>query len=331
MRCLLPKQELLMSSMIRLAKTFGLTGFLIVLAGCATAPQTKGLLESENTSIPPHSIIADLPFFPQDAYQCGPAALATVLAHAGTSVSPAMLVDSIYIPGRKGSLQIEVAAAGRGHNKVSHEIEGSMDTLLREVNSGNPVLVLQNLGLTSFPQWHFAVVKGFDLESKILILNSGEFENYELPLSVFERTWARAQYWAITVLPPDQIPATAEPGAYLPSLWDFEQTTPDSDSVAVAYGAAVDRWPDDAFLHMALANWQLNAGLHDEAVQSYNRVLQLEPEYAPAHNNIAYAYQAAGIVEKAIHHARKAVQFGRNNNAVYQSTLNEIVAEASDV
>ena len=52
-----------------------LASLLVFLAGCAVSPLDGALSGWEGKNIPP----VDTPFFPQEAYQCGPAALASVL------------------------------------------------------------------------------------------------------------------------------------------------------------------------------------------------------------------------------------------------------------
>ena len=58
------------------------------------------------------------PFFPQTRYHCGPAALATVLDGSGVDVKPDQLSASVYLPGKKGSLQIEMVAATRRYGRL---------------------------------------------------------------------------------------------------------------------------------------------------------------------------------------------------------------------
>jgi len=54
---------------------------LAVLAGCAQlVPQTMALRTGWPDGVPQRVEWTDVPFFPQEDYQCGPAALATVLA-----------------------------------------------------------------------------------------------------------------------------------------------------------------------------------------------------------------------------------------------------------
>src|SRR5437868_6842253 len=80
--------------------------FLLVLGGCASlAPQTTQLRDRLPPALHDYVELKEVPFFPQDEYQCGPAALATVLNTFGVKVTPEELVPEVYLPARKGSLQ----------------------------------------------------------------------------------------------------------------------------------------------------------------------------------------------------------------------------------
>ena len=67
--------------------------------------------------------LQNVPFFPQKAYQCGPAALATVLAASGIEVTPGELEPKIYLPQRRGSLQLELLAASRRYERLPYVID----------------------------------------------------------------------------------------------------------------------------------------------------------------------------------------------------------------
>ncbi len=58
--------------------------------------------------------------FRSSSYQCGPAALATVLAASGVEVTADELVPEVYLPGRRGSLQPELVAATRNRDRVPY-------------------------------------------------------------------------------------------------------------------------------------------------------------------------------------------------------------------
>ena len=95
--------------MLRALCALGL--LLLSVAGCAalTPAQRQAFIDHGL----PATAMVDTPFFPQEQHQCGPAALATVLVWSGVHTSPEALTDEVYLPGREGSLQIEMVAATR--------------------------------------------------------------------------------------------------------------------------------------------------------------------------------------------------------------------------
>ena len=149
------------------------------------------------------------PFFPQTDYECGPAALATALGAAGIDVRPEALTEQVYLPARQGSLQLEMLAAARRRGALAVRLPGTLDALLRELAAGRPVVVLQNLSLPIVPRWHYAVVVGYDLAARELLLRSGTTERQALGLTPFEHTWARGGHWAFVAVPPGELPASA--------------------------------------------------------------------------------------------------------------------------
>ena len=222
-----------------------------MLAGCAT-PQTDRLLESA-TAFPRPVELTAVPFFPQEAYQCGPAALATVLNGSGLNVTPEELTPQVYLPERQGSLQFELLAAARRHGRVPYVLRPQLEAITTEIASGNPVLVLQNLGISAVPFWHYAVVVGFDLARAEVVLRSGREHRHVTSLRTFEHTWRRGDYWAVVVLPPGELPQTAEELPYLQSVLALEKLKRWQDT-ATAYGNALTRWPKSLGAHMGLGN-----------------------------------------------------------------------------
>jgi hypothetical protein len=146
---------------------------LALLSGCASLfPQTSALLDAPPQGLLQRVELAGVPFFPQTEYQCGPAALATVLSHFGAKVTAEELVPQVYLPARQGSLQVEMLAAARRNGLVSYVLAPRFEDLLRELAAGNPVIVLQNLTLWPFERWHYAVAIGYDYHSGELFLRS---------------------------------------------------------------------------------------------------------------------------------------------------------------
>ncbi|WP_405234521.1 PA2778 family cysteine peptidase [Lentisalinibacter salinarum] len=140
----------------------------LVLGACAVGPEHQVLRDAGD----PVELVR-VPFFPQDEYQCGPAALATVLTHSGVDVTPAQLVSHVYVPDRRGSLQAEMLAATRSHGRVPYVLPENLAPILAELRDGHPVLLLQNLGLARWPVWHYAVLVGFDPAAEKVLMRSG--------------------------------------------------------------------------------------------------------------------------------------------------------------
>ena len=183
--------------------------FLALLQGCSSVSlQSDRLLETKPAEFIRAQELVDVNFNPQRDYECGPAALATLLQWQGLDISDSKLVPEIYLPDRKGSLQIELLAATRRYGYVPYVIEKNMTSLLNEIKAGNPVLVLQNLGLEWYPRWHYAVVIGYDINKDEIILRSGEIKR-PLPClkehGVVRGTGALLRYRKISY-PPVEMP-----------------------------------------------------------------------------------------------------------------------------
>ncbi len=300
----------------------------LAVSACASAPQSAALREQPAAVFRGPVLLSQVPFHAQELYQCGPAALATVLQTSGVHVTPAQLAPLVYVPARKGSFQFEMIAAARAQGRLVHILTPTLKALLTEVSAGHPVLVLQNLAVKRYPRWHFAVVKGFDLERGRITLNSGLHENYEMSLSTFERTWGRADYWGILTLEPGSMPVLAEPGPYFRSVAALAQHVT-SAQLTPAYVNALQRWPQDRNLRMGYANLLAASGAHSAARDQFSALLTQYPDYAPAHNNLASTLQALGDHAHALAHARFAVALGGEYRESYRATLLAIEASVA--
>ena len=308
---------------------------IALLAGCASAPQTEQLLQ-KSTGLPGRSEITRTPFFPQERYQCGPAALATVLKYSGVDIDPGALVDEIYLPSRLGSLQIEILASSRRHGRLPYRISPDLFSLLSEVAAGNPVLVLQNLGLSWAPQWHYAVVVGFDLPQREIILRSGLEERHRTSLDTFEFTWERGRYWGIVVLPVDTLPATASAESYLRSVVNLEGTQQQErwQLANRAYQTALTRWPNNLVAQMGLGNSAYQLSDLNAATDAFRAAIRDHPDAAAAHNNLAQVLMERALsdpssrkqesLNEAEKHAQRAVALGGPHLESYRATLAEI-------
>jgi tetratricopeptide (TPR) repeat protein len=296
--------------------------FVLITSGCA-ATQTTALLRQPPVKLPGSTEIATVPFFPQQAYQCGPASLAMTLDWAGAKVTPEALAPKVFIPEKHGSLQVEMIAAARRYHKLAYVLRPELTDLLAEVAAGHPVIVFQNLGLPWYPVWHFAVVIGYDLPHRRFILHSGPDTRMYMAMSTFEHTWARGGYWALLVLPPGTLPQTATEQRYLDAVIALEQTGHDA-SAATAYRAALRRWPQSETAGMGLGNSLYAMGRLREAQTAFLRVARDHPHAAAAFNNLAQTYADQGRYRQALTAARKAVALGGPLAPTFRKTLEDI-------
>ncbi|MCW9058975.1 MAG: PA2778 family cysteine peptidase [Gammaproteobacteria bacterium] len=277
---------------------------------------------SPPAGLPEQVELVDVPFFPQEAYQCGPAALATLLLDQGIPVEPAALVPEVYVPARQGSLQAEMLAAARARGLVAYSLRPELNAILREVAAGRPVLVLQNLGLSWLPYWHYAVIVGYDLARGEIVLRSGLHERHVNGFARFEHTWRRAGRWAFVVTTPDRLPATAQPLPWLQAAHALESTG-QSEIAAEAYVTATRHWPQQAAGWFGLANAYYALGRYAEAEIALRSLLKREPDMAMAWNNLAHVLAARGCGAQARQAAVRALRLEPHDTR-YRSTAEQM-------
>ena len=227
-----------------------------------------------------------VPFFPQEQYQCGPAALATVLQWSGIAVTPEQLAPALMIPARKGTLQIELQAQTRVQERVPFTLRGGLMGLHAELYAGHPVLVLQNLAFDWRPVWHYAVVVGMNPSTRTVTLRSGRERRHEVNWETFENTWARAAHWGLVILKPGELPATADAVAVLEAVAPFEGKQ-EWATAEVVYRSAAQRWPRQTVFALGVANSRYARGDLAGAESAYREVIAAFPDDPVAYNNLA--------------------------------------------
>ena len=297
---------------------------LICLTGCAGLKKWELLQKAGK--LPPRFELKTVPFFPQKAYQCGPAALATALNWSGLPVSPEKLTDEVFTPLRKGSLQTALISAARRHGRIAYVSTG-MDVIFSEVAAGHPVIILQNLGLSWYPVWHYSVVVGYNIPKKFVILRSGTTARKIMASRVFENTWARSHYWGLLILRPDQLPAMAEKGPFLEAVLGLEKARRFRAAIH-GYKTALTRWPKNLTALMGIGNCHYALGELKEAESAFREAVRLHPKEGSALNNLAQILFEQGRNQEALEAAQKAISLGGPLTAVYQKTLEEIQAVA---
>lgn len=273
-----------------------LAGVALACTGCAINPplQLQGSVPAAGVDLS-----QKVPFHPQTEYQCGPAALAGVLGASGIPATPENLAPQVYLPGRHGSLQVELLGATRRAGRIPYPLAKTPESLFVELQAGRPVLVLQNLLTRTVPKWHYAVVVGADARRNRVLLNSGEKRALEVAAPKFMRTWDWGGRWAMLALKPGELPAGADPASYLAAVADFEAVAGVA-AARPAYESARRRWPGEQRVYLALGNQAYAAGDKRAAANLFRDGLMRAPGDPVLSNNYASAMGELGCRTQAL-------------------------------
>jgi hypothetical protein len=229
-----------------------LAGLLILLSACQTPIQTKQLLTAP-PNIARQYFIPEVPFYPQQQFFCGPTTLSEVAGFYGLKQSPATIAPNTFISGLDGTLQIEMIAATRQLGLLAYAQRANMSQLLSLVADNIPVIVLQNNAIALLPQWHYAVVIGYDLDTAEIVLHSGITAAHRLNFATFERTWRRGNYWMLAMLPSNKASKHLDPFIYTKACQDLLNTHQVDTGIA-ALNTATKQWPEYWLPYFLLGN-----------------------------------------------------------------------------
>ena len=253
------------------------------LAACAPAFDPAGRLRVD---VPAQARVAEVPLIVQEAYYCGPASIAMVMQWAGADISQQEVARLAFNPGAGGTYLADMIGSSRRLGQLAVEV-GDFDQLLTEVAAGHPVIVFQNLGLSIAPVWHYGVVTGYDISRDEVYLNSGQLEQMVMPFAVFERTWARGEYWGLVVLPPDQLPASAPEDDVLRAAAALERVR-QFVAAETLYKTGAKRWPDNWLWQFGLANARFGLGDLRGARRALLRARTIDPNIPEVRANLIY-------------------------------------------
>lgn len=295
---------------------------LFILQGCAV------LKEEVNVGLTRPVELTETPFYPQEKYQCGPASLAMVLGASGVQIHPDDLVSKIYLPGRKGSLQLELVAAARQYGRIPYVIDGTLPALIAEIADGRPVLVLQNLGIEVIPVYHYAVVIGVQPDNTF-VLRSGTERRISMAADDFLETWQRSGSWGFVLLKPGELPVHPDPEKYLRTVSAFE-TVGNAEAATKAYTAAVTAWPGNQNALFALGNNYLRRQEYHQAENIFRKLLAMNPAHIGGLNNLAELLAGRGCYAQAQKIINTTVKLAESNNSPFKDVVLETQQEINE-
>jgi tetratricopeptide (TPR) repeat protein len=258
--------------------------------GCASAPyQTDQFLQRPH-GLPQTQLIRDVPFFQQSAGYCGPATLAMVMNWAHHKVEVDEIAPQVYTPGMKGSLQTDMITASRRNGLMAISVS-DVEALFTEVAAGHPVVVFENLAIKWWPRWHYAVVLGYDFNTKEVVLHSGPNAFERVSFHEFEQSWKLGDYWGLVVLPPGTLSVSADEFANAKAAAALEQIGKLAEA-DLAYKKVLEKWPESLTANIGAANIAFTRKNPAESVKYLLKATKAHPDSEAAKHNLAVAKNA---------------------------------------
>lgn len=282
-----------------------------ICQGCATlSPQTEALLKATPADQQSY-LINSVPFVDQPLGHCGPSALTMVMNWSGYKISEKQIANEVYTPGMKGSLQSDLIGASRRHGFMALTVDG-LKSLFSEVRAGHPVIIFENLGLNWIPQWHYAVVVGFDLTVPEVILHSGHNAYTHVDLYEFERSWQLGDYWGLVVLPPNQISLSNNEPNNIRAAASLEHVGKLNEAKQ-AYQTILNIWPTSLGALIGLANITYIQKEKETAEKYLLVATSLYPRSAAAWHNLAIVQSSLNLKAKSHQSSLRALNLASDD------------------
>jgi ABC-type bacteriocin/lantibiotic exporter with double-glycine peptidase domain len=147
----------------------------------------------------PDRLVPGVPFFAQEMHQCGPASLAGVLNYWGIPVSPEEIARSLYSPGARGTLNMDLVFYGEKKGLKALQYSGSEEDLEKNISEKIPLVVLVDEGFLAYRKHHFMVVVGYNDGG--IFANSGGKQKRFYAWPDFLRTWEKTKHWTLRLTP----------------------------------------------------------------------------------------------------------------------------------
>lgn len=142
-------------------------------------------------------VIKSVPFFPQEDYQCGPAAMASVLNYRGVKTTPEEVAAAIYSKSARGTLNFDMAFYAERKGLFARQYPGNLADLKYRIDRFHPLIVMVDHGFFVYQKNHFMVVVGYDGGN--VIVHSGKDSFKAIPIDDFLKTWQKTNNWTLLI------------------------------------------------------------------------------------------------------------------------------------
>lgn len=179
--------------------------FLILIlalsfAGCAS-PGRDAVISSIKSAPATGAVIEGVPFFAQDRYDCGPAALASIMSFYGEAADIDEIKGRVYNEMLKGTLPLDMLSYAKERGFEARYYKGGLDDLREAVKKGEPLILFLNLGYDFYPVGHYIVATGFSDSVGAVLAHSGMDREKAYGFKELEKAWSKTGYSTLLVRP----------------------------------------------------------------------------------------------------------------------------------
>lgn len=162
-------------------------GLLLIFLVAACGPLKSSPVRTDSAE---GRILDGVPFYAQEGrYDCGPAALASLLKRRGESVSLEEIRAATYTPGLQGSLLPDLENYARSLDCGTRSGRGDLTLLRKAIDADTPVLIPLEMGRWKLTRPHYVVVYGY--VGRDFIVHAGKRGNMTIAALDLERRWQK--------------------------------------------------------------------------------------------------------------------------------------------
>ena len=240
-------------------------------------------------------LIENVPFYKQkDRNYCGPVVLSMVLNYweGDETFSQEEIAKAIFNPEVEITNNSDMVFYPQSKGFLVYSFNGDIDKLKNFINEDIPVIVLQQVVDKVVKKGHYRVVIGYDESRKAIILHDPWLgSNLSMNVRTFSQLWnfgeiINKKNWALVILPEER--------AYI-----------------------FDGFEENALTHHNIATALYNRGRLKEAVDEWEKAVEIAPEEVTFYYCIAQVYTEQGAYDKALKYGNLAVNLDNNNGFAY--------------
>ncbi len=302
---------------------FFLSSCSIFLVGCETSYTYRvnppSALETHESFY-----LENVPSVAQETYQCGPAALESVIRYWGGSADAGSIGKTLYRSRTGGVFNFSLAQYMKTIDFWSeiHEELGQAD-LKRWLRKRVPPIVMLDSGTLWVRTYHFIVLKGFDDRLRIFYANTGVLETQAIDYGEFDRRWKKADHWSLIVSPPEKVNWELDEAQSIEIALIFEKNGNLSQAERWVE-SALSKNPESLTTKFNLANIYSKSNRSEQAKIIYQELLNKNPSRSEISNNLAWIYYEEGRYDDALKVIVTAFKNGAQKNYDILDTLGMI-------